>query len=262
MSNPKNDLLIKNLVEFGFSDKEAKIYIALLEAEVATANELSKATGINRSSTYVVLEGLKTKGFVGVSNDKKVQGYVAVSPDIILETLENTIKKQNILRDKIKDIIPDLKELDKSNKKAPIVRVFEGKAGLREVYFDVFNTDVNEFRVCEDLENIVKLIPDFIEYDYEQRKGKKIELYTIGPDGPANDLCFSAEKDPWVHNVVIPRKKYKFPVDITIYGDRIAIASPKDFTGIIIEHKEIAESLKQIFNLAWKEASRMNVSQH
>lgn len=261
MSQSKNDLLIKNLVEFGFSDKEAKIYIALLELEVATANEIAKTANINRSSTYVVLEALKNKGFVGLSNDKKVQGYVAVSPDIILETLENNIKKQNILRDQIKNIIPDLKGLDKSSKKAPVVRVFEGKAGLKETYFDIFNTGVKEIRACEDIDRIVKIFPDFLEFDYQQRIKKEIPISAIG-SAKKNilELRSKSPEDPFCKHAFIPEDKFKFPVDVTIYGDRLAFVSPTDMTGIIIEHKEIAESLKSIFDLAFEEAKRIRVN--
>lgn len=261
MSTSKNDLLVKNLIEFGFSEKEAKIYITLLALEIATANEIAKAANINRSSTYVVLEGLKNKGFVGLSNDKKVQGYVAVSPDIILETLESNIKKQNILKEKIKNIIPDLKGLDKNNKKAPIVRVFEGKSGIREAYFNIFDTDFKEFRVCEDVGKIVKIFPDFLDYDLKHRISKNISILSIGPASKDTmSICFQGPDDPLCQHAFIPENNFKFPVDITIYGNRLAFVSPKDTTGIIIEHEEVAQSLRYLFDLAWEEAKRIRVN--
>ena len=76
-----SDILLKQLVNFGLSEKEAKIYLALLELEMATVFEVAKQSGINRSSAYVVLEGLKKKGLVGISDDKKVRRYIAASPE-------------------------------------------------------------------------------------------------------------------------------------------------------------------------------------
>ena len=63
-----NNLIAKQLINFGFSEKEAKIYLALLELEAATVFETAKLSGVNRSSAYVVLEALKKKGFVGISD--------------------------------------------------------------------------------------------------------------------------------------------------------------------------------------------------
>ena len=51
-------VILKN---FGLSEKEAKIYLALLELEAATVFETAKQSGINRSSAYVVLEALQKK---------------------------------------------------------------------------------------------------------------------------------------------------------------------------------------------------------
>jgi len=43
-----------------------------------------------------------------------------------------------------------------------------------------------------------------------------------------------------------------------IVGNSITFISPKDNFGIIIESKEIADMLKNGFDLAWEEAKRLN----
>ena len=57
----KKDLL--SLVErIGFDDKEAKIYIALLELGEATVLEVGKRAGVKRPTAYLVLDTLHAKG--------------------------------------------------------------------------------------------------------------------------------------------------------------------------------------------------------
>ena len=53
--------IYKTLISVGFSEKEAAVYLALLELEVAGVTEIAKKSNIKRSSTYVVLESLKQK---------------------------------------------------------------------------------------------------------------------------------------------------------------------------------------------------------
>ena len=60
-TTPTNKLLVTNLIEFGLSDKEARIYLSLLESDTSMVQEIAKNAGVNRSSTYVVLESLKRK---------------------------------------------------------------------------------------------------------------------------------------------------------------------------------------------------------
>ncbi len=52
------------LQELGLSDKEAAIYLALLQYESATVIQLSAKTKIKRPTVYVVLETLSKKGLV------------------------------------------------------------------------------------------------------------------------------------------------------------------------------------------------------
>ena len=238
MSTTKNDLLVKNLIEFGFSEKEARIYITLLELEVATANEIAKAANINRSSTYVVLEGLKNKGFVGLSNDKKVQGYVAVSPDVILETLEGNIKKQNILKDKIKNIIPDLKGLDKNSKKHPVVKMFTGKAGLKTMLFDLFSTNTQHLREYGNYDN---LLIDFPDYSDKMAQ-------------------FTNKKDMRSSRIESKNNSNQF-INISIYGNKIkfySTSTKKDFFGVIIEDAATANTMAYLYDLAHKQHKKLS----
>ena len=51
-----NTPLIEKLEEFGLSEKEAKVYMASLEIGEATADQIAKHSGVNRSTTYVQIQ--------------------------------------------------------------------------------------------------------------------------------------------------------------------------------------------------------------
>jgi HTH-type transcriptional regulator, sugar sensing transcriptional regulator len=254
MDNP----LLKQLINFGLSEKEAKIYLALLELETATVFEVAKQSGINRSSAYVVLETLKKKGFVGISDDKKVRQYIAASPETLLHAARATAKKHEDTKTGIEAIIPELKALHKSTKHRPIVKVFEGENGAKEVYWHVFSTNTKELRVFANPANIFKRFPDFMEYDNERSK-RGIKMYAIHP--ATKEIL-----DVYKHNkpakpfeaVFIPEEKFNFPTDMGIFADKVAFVSPKENFGIIIENKEISDMLKNTFDLAWEEAKRLD----
>ena len=132
----KNDLLIKQLIEFGLSEKESRVYLTLLKLDTAVVGEVAKIAGTNRSTTYVVLEMLKKKGFVNAPETKKVQSYTAISPELLLYEAENKSKKAEEIKNKINSIMPQLKALhSNSSPELKIIKILKEK-GLMNILED------------------------------------------------------------------------------------------------------------------------------
>jgi len=110
-------MLLKDLTSLGLSDKEAKTYLTLLELEVASVAEITKASGLNRSSTYVTLEGLKKKGLVSMTGEEPVCRFVATSPEVLLRSVEDQAAKEQLKLERIKSLILELKGMYKETKK-------------------------------------------------------------------------------------------------------------------------------------------------
>ena len=70
------------LQALGFSEYEARIYLALLKTHPATAYELSKAANVPRSNTYGTLESLTKKDIVQPVSQQPTR-YVAVEPPLV-----------------------------------------------------------------------------------------------------------------------------------------------------------------------------------
>ncbi len=250
---------LKQLVNFGLSEKEARIYLSLLELEVSTVFEIAKHAEINRSSTYVVLEALIKKGFVSISNEKKVQRYIAVSPDTLLHSARIAAKRQDEVTLGVESIIPELKALHKATKTRPIVKIFEGENAAKEVYFDLFSTNnTKELRTFANPFLIFERVPDFQNQDKERGK-RGIKMFAINPASKeVIELYKRVKPSQPAEALMIPEEKFNFSSDIGIYGNKVAFVSSKENFGIIIENKEIAEILKNSFDLAWEEAKRLS----
>jgi len=257
MTMNSNDPLIKNLIDFGLSEKEAKIYLALLELEIAPVQEVAKIAGINRSSAYVVLESLKKKGLASTSNEKKIQEYVATSPEALLQTADHLVKKQELIKGGISNIVPDLKAIYKGTKQKPKVRVFEGREGLINAMSLALNNKEKVIRAFSSGENILKILPDFITAWAHKRVDLDILLHGIYVDNQASrDLIQTLPKK--VKIVYVSKKDHPSPVDMLIFDNTIGylIVDKGEITTIVFENKEMSMAMKGIFDLAWKEAER------
>ncbi len=74
------------LVKIGFSELEARVYVALLDHYKVSAKELAQITGIFRTQIYDVLKTLICKGFCTEVFDR-VKNYVPIDPELALESV-------------------------------------------------------------------------------------------------------------------------------------------------------------------------------
>lgn len=253
-----NDIFIKNLVDFGLSDKEARAYLAVLKLELATANEIAKTAGINRSSGYVVLESLRKRGLVGISDDKKIRKYVAVSPDTLLYAARNAAEEQEKIRVGIENIVPKLNILHKDTERKPRVSLYEGKGSFIASLEDTLTCKEKLLRVASSNQRLNAILPNYLPKYVQRRFKKGLKLRSIHPADDAS-LHLTKGLPKFDESALIPSKEFKIPADIAIYDDKIGYLSTRhDGYSILVESKELAEVMKNIFDLAWREAKRLN----
>jgi sugar-specific transcriptional regulator TrmB len=81
------DLLTK-LVAVGFTEYEAKVYIALLQEYPATGYQISKKSGVPRSMVYEALGRLHARGAVLETGEDRATVYRPLPPDVLLDHYE------------------------------------------------------------------------------------------------------------------------------------------------------------------------------
>ncbi len=256
MKSSEGKTLTKHLVEFGLSEKEAKVYLALIELEVASVSEIAKTAGVNRSSTYVILSSLGKKGLVSISGDKNIQQCVAVTPEMLFREAEERVNQAQKIKKIIGDIIPDLKALHKDTKQKPKIKVFEGKQGLISAFEDTLNSREKIMRTFSNVERISKTLPEYF-LDYVQRRIKLgIKMHGIHPDDKVARYVIK-NSPKFDQPMLIPSHISRFPADVAIYDNKIGYMSPDENLAIIIESKKLADIMKNIFDLAFQEAKRL-----
>ena len=120
----------KRLQDIGIAEKEASVYITLLESGAATADQTAKGAHLNRSTTYVQLERLMEIGLVTTFKRGKKTFFAAESPQNLERLIEQKRQKLELDKATIAAFIPDLMKVYSASGNAPIVRLYEGKEGI------------------------------------------------------------------------------------------------------------------------------------
>ncbi len=80
--------LLTDFMAAGFTEYEAKVYLALLRENPATGYQLGKSAGIPRSMVYEALGRLHVRGAILKSNEQKTTLYRPLPPDVLLNRYE------------------------------------------------------------------------------------------------------------------------------------------------------------------------------
>ncbi|MCM2338913.1 MAG: hypothetical protein NDI62_00425 [Burkholderiales bacterium] len=252
----ENLSLKKTLGYIGFSEKEVLVYLALLELGKGTVTQISKKAGINRPTGYHILSSLESKELVKVSGKEPKQEYVAESPDQIEKMLLKKIENDQSCINEARKIIPELKSIHNMTDR-PKVLFYEGKEGLQKVYEDTL-TSTEEILAYASVEDVESTLPNYFPEYYKRRARKGIKIRAIFPESKEARNRADLDKEEIRESLLVPSEEFGFHPEINIYNNKIMIASWREKLGIIIESAEIADAMKKIYELAWKEAERLD----
>jgi sugar-specific transcriptional regulator TrmB len=85
--------LINSLQTYGFSDKEARIYLTCLELGSSLASTIARRAEINRGTAYSILEDFKRRGIVSENTKDELKYFSVLSPEALFRREEEKYEK-------------------------------------------------------------------------------------------------------------------------------------------------------------------------
>ena len=262
MENQYNVSLSQKLSKTGLSDKEAEIYAYLVEHGGAFPSAISKATGINRTTAYKILDILSIKGLVTELEKRKKLFYQAESPRSLERFTGSQITIAKRHKESLDQIMHTLEGLYRGSPNKPVVRFFEGKEGVLNVYRDhIEGSKSYEMLSFSNTSYLMEFITEEFRNNYIKRKSQiGITTRAILPDSEIdinyNETIYGKfPKKIWPKIKNISKDIFSFKSDLTIYGEnKVSIInfSEPNLTGTIIEDQTVHDMMKMIFELSWK----------
>ena len=233
------------LMEVGLNDKEIKIYLSCLMLGQSSVNTIAKKANLNRVSSYDILKGLLTKGFVSYVIKSGVKYFEAVEPSKFLDELK---EKQA----KIKQVLPELEFLKASFLEKPQIGVYEDINGLKSIFNDILKENKEAWFIGAPkmLEVLEFYFPHFIK----QKRKQGIFSKVITTDCKEMREYKRKTSKKYINMKFINNK-----IEVTkiIYGNKIAYLTfnKENSIGILIDNQEITDFERIIFNILWKSSN-------
>jgi sugar-specific transcriptional regulator TrmB len=244
------------LISLGLTIDEATIYNVLLEGGFMPARTVALRSSIGRPLTYKILDDLIIKGVVEKKElGKKVSLFSPVHPRELEKLLEK--KKEEIDNTK--------KALDESIGQMiskynlfigkPNVQFYEGEEAVNKITRDYPETD-KEIRQWINISEAMKIMGnDTVRYLNERIKNG-ISKRMIIPESEENRNYAKSGSELTSFKIT----KKELPTVIQVYDNKVAMLtlSKEKNIGLLIEDKDIAATLKNIFDDNWEKSEEIN----
>jgi sugar-specific transcriptional regulator TrmB len=234
----------EQLEKVGLSPNEAKCYLTLLKIGSASANEVSRKSGVHRVSVYDALRGLAEKGLVSQITKANKLLFEAGNPEKIINIIQ--AKEEQLAE--AKKIVPELLVDFQMAKEKQEIHSFKGLAGIKTILQEILNskTEILDF-------GAEYKIKEFLPYDYpkwdKERVKKKIKMLIVA------NIKIKPTTIPLTKIKYVP-SEFNSSVSTYIFDGKVAIIMwVENPMGILIEHKNVYESYKNYFEYLWKTAT-------
>lgn len=234
------------LREIGLTSNETRIYLALLELGPSLASAITAKTNLNRSDVYDRLDKLIKKGLVSfvIKNNRKY--FQAVSPESLLNYVQEKEEEFKQKEQKIRSILPELQKIGKTVKEKLEVSLYKDNAGIKTVLEDILATlrKGDELLAYGSDVKFYDVLRFYYPHFVKRRIKAGIRLKCILSE--ENRIALDLSDIRYVP------KKYHLPVGTAIYADKVVIFLLKETPiAILIVNKDIAEGYRSYFRWLW-----------
>lgn len=234
------------LSKIGLSDKESRVYLALLELGTASVQSIASKASIKRPTTYLILDDLLQKGLVSVVPRAKKALYQAEPPDNLLGDLH---RREELM----KRFLPSLQAIYNTRKEKPQVQLFEGREGVKQVYDKILSA--KEIKFFATIRDFIKFYPEFAQNLINKTKERLVTVQEILTQH-SEDIAFAKgiEQNQFYQNRFMPKGK-EFLTDNVVFDNNVIFFSfhPRIFA-VMITSRSISESIRTLFEAAWQSA--------
>ncbi len=246
------------LEKLGLAQKEAAVYVALLELAQDTVQNIARKAGVNRATTYVILEKLMRYGLASQTKKGKKTYFVAEDPRELANILSAQQHELEARRHLLDESLGQFTAVYNAKQGKPTVRYYEGEDGLEAL--DRYGRD----RLQSNDGDIVSLSPfDLLDEVFPARRAASLDervkakiksrvIYTRAA-GPISDEENKRRLREAIHvsKDVLP---ISGPISILTWGIKLYQMESGTPYGILIEDEAMAKTLRAMFELAWEGA--------
>lgn len=240
--------LQKVIEQFGYTPKQAAVYLVLLNLGEATISEIVKMSNLPRTSLYSILSLLNKNGLANYYKMRGRKYWVAGDPKKLLINLK---EKEAALQ----EVISELQAMRHEVGAKPSVKFFKGIDGIKAILDDIIESK-RTILAMTSIEDAVTLLGETFKDFIEKRQRHHLRVRFLTNRSPETLVLKKRDSKELRQTKFLPKNSFVKNANF-IYGNKIAILSlnKKHPIGIIIEEADIAETQTMLFEAIWSQST-------
>ncbi len=255
------------LARTGLNDSEALVYEVLIKnGQVSILSMQKLIPKLSRTNLYNVLHSLAQKSLVQKSDVKKKLEFRPNDPYQLKVYLNNRERELSQAQKMIDSVIPGLSELYRNTTEKPVVRVFEGIEGIKNLYLDTLRSG-QPIKSFLGLTQAEETVSSWLRKSYAplRIKNKITARVIVSADktDPETASYIGRTKEELRETRVVEQKLFPALLEVQIYGNKVSFANYNKnnaLIGVIIENELIAKTMSGLFELAWQGIKAVGIS--
>ncbi len=254
------DELTRELTHLGLTAKESAVYLAAMELGPSVAQDISKKAKVNRATTYVMIDSLKGRGLMSSFTKGNKKYFSAESPDRLLSMIRLQRQELEGKEAEFEQMLPKLLALYNVEGAKPQIRFLEGMEGIKTIRAEAHKLkgEALEIVPLDDAYDFVTRghqVSHSEHYKAVRDESLKARALLVVKDKKKLEVATKGMKNIEVR--VIPYDLFPIHGEITIREDRVMMFSYKSaLVSIVITSQELADTIRALFELAWKGAEK------
>lgn len=245
-------MLTSILLENGFSEKEAVIYISALEMGEATVAQLSTRAHLKRTTVYSLLDQMKTRGLISFSKRRNIVYVSPLPPRVLVDRFKRASRLAE-------EALPDLVALAYASPLKPRMRILEGIEGIKNVLLE-FGDSVEPTMGFTDYNGMPREIFDFIRTEVvPRRKARDITARFLVPMNAFNKKVQAYDASRKSEHRFFDFGGESGLLELLLFGkSTVAFLSLEkhEMFAIVIDSVPAHRMLKGIFHAMWRTIDR------
>ncbi len=253
-------------MEIGLTEREAKVYMTLLNGKMFTVLELQEAVNIPRTKIYEVLNKLVSRNICIEKKLGRNKLYEAVEPKIALERVVESYKKDLERKEELitqvsevftpifqnsKSIINPLEFIDIMKEKSQIHKRYT--ACLKSTKSEMLTFNKGPY-ACDTSDRLDEQEDE--EFKLLKRGGACKDIYELSELKEVDWLLSSVKKSLKLGQQArvvkkLPIKMLVFDQEKVMFALEQPVPEVNELTMIYIEHKQLAEACSILFYHLW-----------
>ncbi len=261
--HPNNSELVEGLIHLGMSEREAKVYLALLNKSYATAPTLQKLSRVPQSKIYAILDNLVRSGFCSERKEGRVRTFEAIDPINTLEspinTLSERLKKSITMREKLHEIY---KSVDEVKEPFEYIEIVHGNENVHRKFVELLRNVESELLAFTrppfaSKTKAMKEEQKAIFYNYLNNGGESRGVYEVNDNSLPRMFynVYSGSKIGESLRIVpkLPLKMFIFDRKTLLIADKESLTEESEMTMTVVKQRATVNGYIALFDFFWEQ---------